>query len=68
MRLAHSGCHVWGLRVTPFNGRLFAPEHAPLAERARLDDETARKVVMALANRRTAGGRDEPVPFGELGV
>ena len=32
-RLAHLGCHADDLRVTAFNGRLFAPARTPLAER-----------------------------------
>ena len=32
-RLAHAGCRAGDLRVTPFNGRLFAPARTPLAER-----------------------------------
>src|SRR5262249_9045424 len=31
-RLAHRGCTAGSLRVVPFNGRLFAPAAAPLAE------------------------------------
>ena len=41
-RLAHAGCRAGDLRVTPFNGRLFAPAGTPLAERRDLDDEAAR--------------------------
>ena len=37
-RLAHDGCRAGTLAVPAFNGRLFAPAHAPLAETARLDD------------------------------
>src|SRR4029077_6029885 len=36
-RLAHHGCHAGTLRVTPFNGRLFAPSRTPLVERRDLD-------------------------------
>ena len=31
-RLAHRGCRIGALRVPPFNGRLFSPAHAPLAD------------------------------------
>src|SRR4029077_3399397 len=41
-RLAHSGCRAGDLRVTPFNGRLFAPAGTPLAERRELADKTGR--------------------------
>ena len=44
-RLAHAGCRAGDLRVTPFNGRLFAPARTPLAERRDLDDEAARRAM-----------------------
>ena len=50
-RLAHAGCRAGDLRVTPFNGRLFAPARTPLAERRDLDDEAARRAVLALSTR-----------------
>jgi hypothetical protein len=55
-RLAHSGCRAGTLRVTAFNGRLFAPSVTPLAERSQLDDETARRVLLALSTTPAAGG------------
>jgi hypothetical protein len=68
-RLAHSGCRAGNLRVTPFNGRLFAPAATPLAESGRLDDEAARRVVLALST--TAGragtGRTR-ISYRDLGV
>src|SRR6185295_2138938 len=39
-RMAHAGCHAGDLRVTPFNGRLFAPARTPLAEHRNLSDES----------------------------
>ncbi len=68
-RMAHAGCQAGDLRVTPFNGRLFAPAHTPLAERRDLDDEAARRAVLALATRPTAdrAGR-ERIVYRELGV
>lgn len=56
-RLSHSGCQAGDLRVTPFNGRLFSPAVTPLAERVALDDETARRMVLALATTPRPGGR-----------
>jgi len=50
-RLAHAGCRAGDLRVTPFNGRLFAPSRTPLADRRDLDDEAARRAVLALSTR-----------------
>ena len=56
-RLAHAGCHAGDLRVTPFNGRLFAPSRTPLAERRDLDDEAARRALLALSTRRRPTAR-----------
>ena len=53
-RLAHGGCRAGDLRVTPFNGRLFAPARTPLAERRDLDDEAARQAIVALSTRPAA--------------
>ena len=68
-RLAHAGCRVGDLRVTPFNGRLFAPSRTPLAERRDLDDEAARRALLALATRATVdhAGR-ERIAYRDLGV
>ncbi len=68
-RLAHAGCRAGDLRVTPFNGRLFSPNRTPLAERRDLDDEAARRAVLALSTRPTPhrGGR-ERIAYRDLGV
>jgi len=68
-RLAHSGCRAGDLRVTPFNGRLFAPGRTPLADGRNLDEEAARRAVMALSTRPAADrmGR-ERVAYRDLGV
>ncbi len=68
-RLAHAGCHAGDLRVTPFNGRLFAPSRTPLADRRGLDDQAARRAVIALSTRQAAdrGGR-ERIAYRDLGV
>src|SRR4030095_15301081 len=44
-RLAHRGCRAGTLRVTPFNGRLFAPGSAPLADNFALEDMGVRAVL-----------------------
>src|SRR4029079_18641312 len=41
-RLAHRGCTAGTLRVVPFNGRLFAPAAAPLADTCQIDDGLTR--------------------------
>ncbi len=66
-RLAHAGCHAGSLVVAPFNGRLFAPARAPIAERGRLDDRIVARALAALTTL-TRGGRCERVSFGDLGV
>jgi hypothetical protein len=68
-RLAHAGCRAGDLRVTAFNGRLFAPARTPLAERRDLDDDAARRAVVALSTRPAAdrAGR-ERIDYRDLGV
>jgi hypothetical protein len=68
-RLAHAGCRAGDLRVTPFNGRLFAPARTPLADRASLDDEAVRQSLLALATR-LAPDREarERISYRDLGV
>lgn len=68
-RLAHAGCEAGDLRVTPFNGRLFAPGRTPLVERRDLDDEKARRAVIALSTRVSARrGARERITYRDLGV
>jgi len=68
-RLAHGGCRAGDLRVTAFNGRLFAPSRTPLAERRDLDDEAARRAIVALSTRSGAdGGGRERIAYRDLGV
>jgi Eco57I restriction-modification methylase len=68
-RLAHAGCQAGDLRVTPFNGRLFAPARTPLAERRDLDDHLARNAVLALATRPAVDGIGrERIAYRDLGV
>lgn len=68
-RLAHSGCHAGSLRVTPFNGRLFAPSATPLGESGHLDDETARRVILALTTTRGQPGQGRVrISYRDLGV
>jgi hypothetical protein len=68
-RLAHAGCRIGDLRVTPFNGRLFAPQRTPLLERGDLDDEAGRRALLALTTRTTLdrSGR-ERIAYRDLGV
>jgi hypothetical protein len=66
-RLAHQGCRAGSLSVPPFNGRLFSPVHAPVAESAALDDGAVGQALLALTTRPGRGGR-EHVSYADLGV
>jgi hypothetical protein len=68
-RLAHAGCRAGTLRVTPFNGRLFSPVRTPLADRRGLDDEAARRAILAVSTRPAPDGEGrERVSYRDLGV
>ena len=66
-RLAHRGCRAGALRVPAFNGRLFSPTHAPLADSLLLDDGAVRHAMLALTTRPREGGR-ERIAYADLGV
>lgn len=66
-RLAHRGCRAGSLRVPPFNGRLFSPRHAPLADAVPLDDGAVREALLVLTTRVTESGRKR-IAFADLGV
>ena len=67
-RLAHAGCEVGDLQVVPFNGRLFAPVHAPLLDHLRLDDRTVSAALTSLVF--VDGGKSgrRRVAYEDLGV
>ena len=66
-RLAHRGCRAGTLTVPAFNGRLFSPADAPLADSVRLDDEPVRRALLALTTRR-GKERRERIAYADLGV
>ena len=66
-RLAHRGCRAGTLRVPPFNGRLFSPADAPLADTLPLADEAVAAALVALTTRAGRGAR-ERIAYGDLGV
>ncbi|HEV3485804.1 MAG TPA: N-6 DNA methylase, partial [Vicinamibacterales bacterium] len=66
-RLAHHGCRAGTLRVPPFNGRLFSPAHAPLADGVALDDRAVREALLALTTCPGANAR-ERISYADLGV
>lgn len=66
-RLAHRGCRIGALRVTPFNGPLFSPLESPLADSLRLDDGAVRQALLALTTRRAREGTQR-IAYVDLGV
>src|SRR5262249_26008891 len=64
-RLAHRGCSAGTLKVVPFNGRLFSPSTAPLAESWTVDDRVAREVLLAVTTDR-AGDRRVRISYADL--
>ena len=66
-RLAHTGCKAAELEVTAFNGRLFSPRHAPLADRRQIPDAVASEVLLLLATESTPTGRRR-ISYHDLGV
>ncbi len=67
-RLAHAGCEVADLHVAPFNGRLFAPTHAPLLDHLRLDDQRVSTAFGALAFVPSGTHSRRRVAYEDLGV
>lgn len=66
-RLAHQGCRAGALRVTPFNGRLFSPSDAPLADTLPLDDRAVGQALAALTEHAGRTG-PEKIAYADLGV
>ena len=66
-RLAHRGCRAGALRVPPFNGRLFSPVYAPLADTLPLSDALVSRALLALTTRTDDGVR-ERISYADLGV
>ena len=48
-RLAHTGCVAGELKVTAFNGRLFAPSATLAIERIRIDDDVMAEAMLAIS-------------------
>ena len=66
-RLARAGCHIDDLRVTAFNGRLFAQGLTPLADRSPVSDAVAARLVLGLGTT-TQDAMPEAIRFADLGV
>ena len=67
-RMAHAGCQAGELRVTAFNGRLFAPAHTPLAERAGVPDRVVAQAVTALTTTGGGAAGRQRIAYRDLGV
>ena len=67
-RLAHRGCHAGDLVVTPFNGRLFAPDRTSTTDQVGVDDEVVRAAIVALSTRPDGPSGRRRVAYGDLGV
>jgi hypothetical protein len=66
-RLAHRGCLAGSLRVPPFNGRLFSPSDAPLADALPLDDSVVSQALIALTTKQAKDERQR-ISYADLGV
>ncbi len=66
-RLAHRGCHAGTLVVPAFNGRLFSPARAPIAESCAVEDEIARKALLGLSTT-TVRSKRTRIDYRDLGV
>jgi hypothetical protein len=67
-RLAHAGCSAGELKVTPFNGRLFAPVHSVAFDRARIDDRVMAAAVMAIGTTASAPIGRTRISYKDLDV
>ena len=54
-RLAHTGCSAGELKVTAFNGRLFAPARTSVFDRVRIDDRVMERAVLAITTTTATG-------------
>ena len=67
-RLAHAGCSAGELKVTAFNGRLFAPAHSAAFDRARIDDAVMGAAVMAVGTTRSPAAGRARIAYRDLDV
>ena len=67
-RLAHAGCSAGELKVTPFNGRLFAPAHSAAFDRARIGDRVMGAAVMAIGTTASAPMGRTRISYKDLDV
>ncbi len=67
-RLAHAGCTAGELKVTAFNGRLFAPAHSADFDRKRIGDDVMGGVIMAVSTTAPRSGGRERIAYRDLDV
>jgi hypothetical protein len=67
-RLAHSGCRAGELKVTAFNGRLFAPVYAAAFNSTRLSDRVMSRAVIALSSTPVRGPARAKILYRDLDV
>ena len=67
-RLAHAGCAAGELKVTAFNGRLFAPAHSAAFDRTRINDDVMGAVIMAVSTTAPRSDGRERIAYRDLDV
>jgi len=72
-RLAHRGCRAGTLGVAAFNGRLFSPARAPMAETCSVANDVVRRALISLstapsAGAKAGGARRTRIDYRDLGV
>ena len=67
-RLAHAGCRAGELKVTAFNGRLFAPAYSAAFDRTRIGDAVMSQAVIAVGTTAAAGGGRARISYADLDV
>ena len=66
--LAHAGCSVGELKVTAFNGRLFAPAHSAAFDRTRIEDAVMGAAVMAVGTTSSRATGRARISYRDLDV
>ena len=67
-RLAHSGCSAGALKVTAFNGRLFAPAYSSAFDRTHIEDAVMSDAVMAVGTTQTPSVGRARISYADLDV
>ena len=68
-RLAHAGCSAGELKVTAFNGGLFAAGRASVLDRVQVDDRVMERAVLAISTTTATGTSSRSrISYRDLGV